>query len=91
MPDRAADVHFSRSARQRRLRGRPEAQQKRELQVILKSMKIGKRGQVKVPRDIRLKALPKIGIRKWRGKCAGTFSRLGYSSVDEFIEDIRGR
>jgi len=54
-------------------------------------MKIGKRGQVKVPRDIRLKALPKIGIRKWRGKCAGTFSRLGYSSVDEFIEDIRGR
>jgi len=42
--------------------------------------------------NIVLKKSPvKLGIRKWRGKCADSFSRLGYSSVDKYIEDIRGR
>jgi AbrB family looped-hinge helix DNA binding protein len=76
-------------------------------------MKVGERGQVTIPLDIRqkfgidsstpvefnvvngtivLKKSPtKLGIRKWRGKCADSFSKLGYSSVDKYIEDIRGR
>ena len=76
-------------------------------------MKVGERGQVTIPRDIRLKfgidastpvefkvvdglivlkkAPAKLGIRKWRGKCAGSLSKLGYSSVDKFMDDIRGK
>ncbi len=76
-------------------------------------MKVGERGQVTIPRDIRLKfgidattrvefkvvdgsiilkKVPvKIGIHKWRGKCAKAFSELGYSSVDRFMDDIRGK
>ena len=76
-------------------------------------MKVGERGQVTIPREIRLKfgidastpvefkvvdglivlkkAPVKIGIRKWRGKCGGAFSKLGYSSVDKFVDDVRGR
>jgi AbrB family looped-hinge helix DNA binding protein len=41
---------------------------------------------------IVLKKVPvKIGIRKWRGKCGGTFAKQGYSSVDKFMDDIRGK
>lgn len=46
---------------------------------------------------IVLKKIPvKIGIRKWRGKCAGTFLKEGYApgdkhSIDRFMDDIRGR
>jgi AbrB family looped-hinge helix DNA binding protein len=76
-------------------------------------MKIGERGQVTVPKEIRerfglnphtevefevvhgsivLKKAPKkLGIRKWKGRCANSFSELGYSSVDKFIDDVRGR
>jgi AbrB family looped-hinge helix DNA binding protein len=76
-------------------------------------MKVGARGQVTIPREIRLKfgigpgtsvefkavagsivlkKVPvKVGIAKWRGECAGSFSKLGYSSVDKFMGDIRGR
>ena len=76
-------------------------------------MKVGERGQVTIPRDIRLKfgidantrvefkvvdgsiilkKVPaKIGIHKWRGKCAEAFSELGYSSVDKLMDDIRGK
>ncbi len=76
-------------------------------------MKVGERGQVTIPREIRekfginsstrvefsvvdgaiiLKKTPvKIGIGKWRGKCATNFSRQGYSSVDKFMDDIRGK
>jgi AbrB family looped-hinge helix DNA binding protein len=75
-------------------------------------MKVGERGQVTIPRDIRLKfgidagtrvefavvdgtivlkkAPAKIGIRRWRGKCAHSFSKLGYKTVDKFMDDIRG-
>jgi AbrB family looped-hinge helix DNA binding protein len=76
-------------------------------------MKIGERGQVTIPKDIRekfglepatdvefqvvngsivLKKSPrKLNLAKWKGKCSDSFAKLGYSTVDEFIEDIRGR
>jgi AbrB family looped-hinge helix DNA binding protein len=76
-------------------------------------MKVGERGQVTIPKDVRMKfgidantrlefkivngsivlkkAPVKTGIRKWRGKCAGAFAELGYSSVDKFMDDIRGK
>jgi len=37
------------------------------------------------------KAPKKLKLAKWKGRCARSFKKLGYSSVDEFIEDIRGR
>ena len=76
-------------------------------------MKIGERGQVTIPKDIRdrfglgpdaqvefrvvngsivLKKTPKkLDLRKWKGRCRQSFSDLGYSSVDQFIDDVRGR
>jgi AbrB family looped-hinge helix DNA binding protein len=76
-------------------------------------MKIGERGQVTIPKNIReqfglgpeievefqvvggsivLKKAPKkLNLEKWKGRCAGSFAKLGYSSVDKFIDDIRGR
>ncbi len=76
-------------------------------------MKIGERGQVTIPKDIReqfglspetevefsvvggsiiLKKAPKrLNLEKWKGRCRDSFAKEGYSSVDEFIEDIRGR
>jgi AbrB family looped-hinge helix DNA binding protein len=76
-------------------------------------MKVGERGQVTIPKQIRdqfgirpssevefevvngsivLKKKPKKpGIEKWIGYCRKSFEELGYKSVDEFIEDIRGR
>jgi AbrB family looped-hinge helix DNA binding protein len=76
-------------------------------------MKVGERGQVTIPKDIRekfgirpnaevefkvvngsivlKKAAKKIGIAKWRGRCKDAFAELGYSSVDKFVDDIRGR
>jgi AbrB family looped-hinge helix DNA binding protein len=76
-------------------------------------MKIGARGQVTIPKDIReqfglgpqtevefrvvggsivLKKAPKkLNLENWKGRCADSFAKLGYSSVDNFIDDIRGR
>lgn len=76
-------------------------------------MKIGERGQVTIPKEIRdrfglkrdtevefhvvsgaivLKKTPKkLELRKWKGRCSESFARLGYSSVDGFIDDLRGR
>jgi len=76
-------------------------------------MKIGERGQVTIPKDIRdrfglgpdtdvefrivngsivmKKAPKKLNLRKWKGRCRESFSQLGYSSVDKFIYDVRGR
>ena len=76
-------------------------------------MKVGERGQVTIPKDVRMKfginantlvefkvvngsivlkqAPVKTGIHKWRGKGACAFAKLGYSSVDKFIDDIRGK
>jgi AbrB family looped-hinge helix DNA binding protein len=76
-------------------------------------MKIGERGQVTIPKDIRdqfglgpetevefrivdssivlRKAPKKLDLAKWKGRCKDSFSKLGYSSVDQFIDDARGR
>jgi AbrB family looped-hinge helix DNA binding protein len=37
------------------------------------------------------KAPPKSDLRNSKGRCRKSFSRLGYSSVDRFIDDVRGR
>jgi len=33
----------------------------------------------------------RLYLSKWKGRCGKAFERLGYSSVDEFIDDVRGR
>jgi AbrB family looped-hinge helix DNA binding protein len=76
-------------------------------------MKVGERGQITIPKEIRekfglraktevefylegdsimLKKSPQaLTFRKWKGKCRKGFAALGYSSVDQFIDDVRGR
>ena len=76
-------------------------------------MKIGERGQVTIPKEIRerfglepetevefrvvggsivLKKAPKkLNLAKWKGRCGEAFDKLGYCSVDKFIDDVRGR
>ena len=75
-------------------------------------MKVGERGQVTIPKEIRdkfglgpesevefqvidgsivLKKAPKLlALAKWKGRCRESFAELGYSSVDDYIGDIRG-
>lgn len=84
-----------------------------DYKLILESMRIGERGQVTIPKEIRdqfglgpdtevefrvmggnivLKKAPKkLNLAKWKGRCGDTFAKLGYSSVDKFIDDVRGR
>ncbi|MBV8708969.1 MAG: AbrB/MazE/SpoVT family DNA-binding domain-containing protein [Acidobacteriaceae bacterium] len=58
---------------------------------MLKNMKIGERGQITIPKEIRDQfERKKLNLAKWRGKCARSLAELGYSSVDQFIEDVRG-
>jgi AbrB family looped-hinge helix DNA binding protein len=33
----------------------------------------------------------KLNFEKWKGRCKRSFRKLGYSSVDRFMEDVRGR
>ena len=76
-------------------------------------MKVGERGQVTIPKEIRdqfglgpetevefkvvhgsiiLKKAPKrLDLRKWKGRCKESFAALGNPSVDQFIDDVRGR
>jgi AbrB family looped-hinge helix DNA binding protein len=76
-------------------------------------MRIGKRSQVTIPKDLRerfglkpeteveilvvnksiiLRKKPrKLALARWKGRCRKSFVDLGYSRVDEFIEDVRGR
>ena len=45
-----------------------------------------------VENSIVLRKKPKkLNLKKWKGRCKDSFAKLGYSSVDKFIEDIRGR
>jgi hypothetical protein len=37
------------------------------------------------------KAPKKLDLRKWKGRCKDSFAELGYTSVDRFIDDVRGR
>jgi hypothetical protein len=42
--------------------------------------------------SIILKKAPrKLALRKWKGRCKENFPALGYSSVDRFIDDVRGQ
>ena len=76
-------------------------------------MKIGERGQVTIPKDLRekfglkpetpvefqvvndaifLRKVPqKLNLARWKGRCKKSIKELGYTRVDEFIEDVRGR
>jgi AbrB family looped-hinge helix DNA binding protein len=76
-------------------------------------MKIGDRGQVTIPKEIRerfglaprtevefqfvegsivLKKNPRrLPLRKWKGRCKESLTQLGYSSVDNFMDDVRGQ
>lgn len=76
-------------------------------------MKMGERGQVTIPKNIReqfglgpdseiefqvvrgtivLKKAPKkLNLRAWKGRAGDNFRKLGYASVDKFIDDVRGR
>jgi AbrB family looped-hinge helix DNA binding protein len=82
-------------------------------QVMLQNMKIGERGQVTIPKELRerfglrpetevefrvvnnsilLRKKPgKLNFARWKGRCRKSFKELGYTRVDEFIEDVRGR
>ncbi|HMD99592.1 MAG TPA: AbrB/MazE/SpoVT family DNA-binding domain-containing protein [Terriglobia bacterium] len=33
----------------------------------------------------------KLNLAKWKGRCRGSLTELGYDSADDFIEDVRGR
>jgi hypothetical protein len=37
------------------------------------------------------KAPKKLNLSKWKGRCGDTFAKLGYTSVDKFIDDVSGR
>lgn len=37
------------------------------------------------------KAPKRLDLSKWKGRCKKSFRELGYSSVDEYIDDVRGR
>lgn len=76
-------------------------------------MKVGERGQVTIPKEIRdrfgfgpetevefkvagntillEKSVSRPNLAAWEGYCAEAFKRLGVASVDEFIDDVRGR
>jgi len=42
--------------------------------------------------NIVLKKAPKkLNLAKWKGRCRDSFGELGYTSVDEYMEDVRGR
>lgn len=36
------------------------------------------------------KAPKKLNLDRWKGYCGKTFARLGYSTVDAFMDDVRG-
>jgi len=37
------------------------------------------------------KAPKKLNLEGWKGHCKASFADLGYTAVDEFVEDVRGR
>ena len=42
--------------------------------------------------SIVLKKAPKLlDLAKWKGRARKSFAELGYSSVDEFVDDVRGQ
>ena len=69
----------------------------------MKCMKIDELGQVTIPQNIRdqfgfgpqtevlRKAPAKLDLANWKDSESAIFTELGYTSVDDFIEDVRGR
>jgi hypothetical protein len=51
-------------------------------------MKMSKQGLAKISKE---KAPGRLPLRKWRGYCKVSFAQLGFSSVDTFLDDVRGR
>jgi len=42
--------------------------------------------------EILLRKAPrKLNLDRWKGHSGKAFAKLGYSSVDRFIDDVRGR
>ena len=37
------------------------------------------------------KATRKLDLSKWKGHCGRAFAELGFQSVDDFIDSVRGR
>jgi AbrB family looped-hinge helix DNA binding protein len=37
------------------------------------------------------KSAKQLNLAEWNGRCGGAFAKLGYTSVDRFIEEVRGR
>ena len=37
------------------------------------------------------KAPKKLNLDKWKGHCGKTFAQLGYSTVDKFMDEVRGQ
>jgi AbrB family looped-hinge helix DNA binding protein len=37
------------------------------------------------------KAPKKLDLPKWKGRCKDSFAQLGYTSVDRYIDNVRGR
>lgn len=33
----------------------------------------------------------RLNLKKWKGRCKDSFQKLGYSSVDKFVDDVRAR
>jgi len=76
-------------------------------------MKVGERGQVTIPKEIRdrfgigpdtdveftvehgeillRKRAPRLRLRKWKGYCSPALGDTGYASVDEYIDEVRGK
>ena len=41
---------------------------------------------------ITLQKMPlRLNLGKWKGRCKASFAQLGFSSVDKFLDDVRGR
>ncbi|MEZ5399043.1 MAG: AbrB/MazE/SpoVT family DNA-binding domain-containing protein [Bryobacteraceae bacterium] len=76
-------------------------------------MKVGERGQVTIPKEIRdrfgitaeteveflveqgeiivRKVAAPLALAKWKGFCGDRFRDLGLSSIDAYIDEVRGR
>jgi len=56
---------------------------------------LGPRTEVEFATDgevIVLRKKPrKLDLEKWKGKARKSFAKLGYRSVDSYIESVRGR
>ena len=47
--------------------------------------------QVEDGRVILKKSPKRLNLENWKGRGKNSFKKLGFASVDQYIEDIRGR